>query len=133
LAFLLDTSVAIYLRDGVAEVQQRVGAMDEAPSMSAVTRVELEGGVYANPLLLQRRRSAVDAILAELEVIDFDDSMAAAYGNIVEAAGFSRRKVIDRIIAATALAHDLTLVTCNGDDFRDIPGLKLEVWANPPT
>lgn len=130
MAFLLDTSVAIFLRDGVTEVQQRVGAMDEVPALSAVTRVELEGGVYANPLLMQQRRSAVDAILEELEIIDFDDSMAAAYGNIVAAAGFSRRKVIDRMITATALVHDLTLITCNGDDFRDIPGLKLEVWPS---
>jgi predicted nucleic acid-binding protein len=36
-----------------------------------------------------------------------------------------RARALDLIIAATALEHDLTLVTRNPDDFNDIPGLKL--------
>jgi predicted nucleic acid-binding protein len=31
----------------------------------------------------------------------------------------------DAIIAATALVHDLSLVTRNEEDFKDIPGLRL--------
>jgi predicted nucleic acid-binding protein len=53
------------------------------------------------------------------------------YGDIVRANGFSRTRVFDRLIAATALVHDLTLVTINGADFRDNPGLNLEVWPVP--
>ena len=40
-------------------------------------------------------------------------------------------RILDRLIAATAIVHDLTLVTINGADFRDIPGLKLEAWPAP--
>ncbi len=116
------------LRDGDAVVKRRIVALDEAPSLSALTRVELEGGVYANPAFAEKRRRAVDAILEVLAVIDFDDAMAQAYGEIIAATGFSRRKVIDRMIAATALVNGLTLITCNGDDFRDVPGLVLEIW-----
>ena len=47
---------------------------------------------------------------------------------IVEAIGFSRTKVLDRLIAATALANALPLATRNAKDFRDIPGLRLEEW-----
>jgi predicted nucleic acid-binding protein len=32
------------------------------------------------------------------------------------------------MIAATALVEGLTLITCNGDDFADGPGLELLVW-----
>ena len=128
MAALLDTSIAILLRDGDAAVRRRIVTLDQAPALSALTRVELEGGVYANPALTEKRRRAVDIILAELQVIDFDDAMAQTYGEIVAAIGFSRRKIIDRMIAATALVHGLTMITCNGDDFRDVPGLAVEVW-----
>lgn len=51
-----------------------------------------------------------------------------AYRTIVEAAGSSRRKILDRMIAAQALVHRATLVTRNPDDFRDVLGLNLVVW-----
>ncbi len=35
----------------------------------------------------------------------------------------------DLLIAATALAHDRTLVTNNLDHFNRIPELQLENWA----
>jgi predicted nucleic acid-binding protein len=54
----------------------------------------------------------------------------AAYGRIVAAAGHSRRKVVDRMIAATALANGLTLITLNGADFPDLPGLDLVAWTS---
>jgi predicted nucleic acid-binding protein len=67
-------------------------------------------------------------MLATLPVLPFDASCAAGYRRILEKAGYSRRKIADRMIAATALAHRLTLVTLNGADFTDVPGLDLEIW-----
>lgn len=61
-----------------------------------------------------------------LPLLDFD--MAQAYGTILQTTGFSCRKIIDRMIAATALIEGLTLITYNGDDFVDVPGLELLVW-----
>jgi len=104
--------------------------LGERPFISVATRVELEGGVYAHPEDADHRREAVDTLLEILPVIEFNAKMASAYGGIVARAGFSRRKIIDRMIAATALVHDLTLITTNPGDFADIDGLKLEVW-NP--
>jgi tRNA(fMet)-specific endonuclease VapC len=125
---LLDTSIAIHLRDGDPATRQRLLTLDEVPSISVVTRVELEGGVHARPEFVLQRRAAVDAILAELPVIDFDDRMAEAYGAIVAEVGFSRRKVVDRMIAATALVQGYSLATGNPADFRDVPGLTIEDW-----
>ena len=34
----------------------------------------------------------------------------------------------DMMIAATAMEHDLAFVTNNLDEFRRIPGLRIEVW-----
>jgi predicted nucleic acid-binding protein len=42
--------------------------------------------------------------------------------------GYSRRKLLDRMIAAQALDHRATLVTLNAGDFRDVPGLELLSW-----
>lgn len=39
---------------------------------------------------------------------------------------FPRIKLPDVIIAATALAHNHTLLTRNTDDFKNIPGLRLD-------
>jgi predicted nucleic acid-binding protein len=128
LAWLLDTSVAILLRDSHSEADGRMAGLDSLPALSIVTQVELEGGVVAKPALAARRRAALDVLLAALPVLPFDSACVAVYRHIVEAKGFSRRKVIDRMIAATALVHGLTLITLNGADFAEIPGLRLEIW-----
>jgi predicted nucleic acid-binding protein len=128
LPWLLDTSVAILLRDADSEADLRLKALDSVPALSIVSQVELEGGVVARPALAAKRRAAIDILLAALPVLPFDAACVAAYRQIVEAAGFSRRKVIDRMIAATALVHDLSLITLNHRDFADVPGLEFEVW-----
>jgi tRNA(fMet)-specific endonuclease VapC len=128
MAFLLDTDVAIHLRDGDPVITEKVGALDDAVLMSIVTRVELEGGVYREPDQIQIRRARLDAILAAIPTIAFDDAAADAYGAIVASAGYSRRKLIDRMIAAQALVHRATLVTINADDYGDVPELSLLAW-----
>jgi len=129
--YLVDTNVAIELRDGSPAISARMATLTSRPSMSLLTLVELEGGVYSRPELLRSRRNAVDALLGRLSVEPFDARTIAAYGRIVAVYGFSRRRILDRLIAATAIVNDLTLITINADDFRDIPGLKLEVWPAP--
>ena len=130
MTYLLDTNIAIHLRDRDEPIVSRLRELGVPPSISVATQVELEGGIYAHPEDTDLRREAVDMLLEILPTINFDVRMAATYGGIVKRAGFSRRKIIDRMIAATALVHDLTLVTTNPADFSDIDGLKLEVW-NP--
>ena len=131
MAVLIDTNIAILLRDREPTTVQRVGAMQGDTLISVVTHVELEGGVYRNPSLAGTRRASLDILMETLEVIPFAGEAVQAYARIVAALGYSRRLLIDRMIAATALVHDLPLVTINGPDFRDVTGLKLEVWPNP--
>ena len=126
--FLLDTNVLIHLRDGDPAITSKVAALEGAILMSIVSRVELEGGVYRNAAEAGLRRPRLDAILQALPVLAFDDAAADAYRTIIEAAGYSRRKLLDRMISAQALVHRATLVTCNPDDFRDVPALDLLAW-----
>ena len=128
LAYLLDTNVAIHLRDGDEVVTSQVAALEGAILLSVISRVELEGGVYRDPAQASVRRPRLDAMLAALPVLTFDDTDADAYRQIVEVVGYSRRKLFDRMIAAQALVHRATLVTLNAGDFRDVPGLELLSW-----
>jgi len=127
-AFLLDTNVAIHLRDGDDEIASKIASLEGAIMLSIISRVELEGGVWRDPGQAGVRRPRLDAMLAALPVLAFDDAAGDAYRTIVEAAGYSRRKLLDRMIAAQALVHRATLVTRNADDFRDVPGLDLLAW-----
>jgi predicted nucleic acid-binding protein len=128
MAHLLDTNVAIYLRDGDRAITDKVAALNDAVLMSIVTRVELEGGVYREPAHARLRRARLDALLEAIPTIAFDDEAAEAYGAIVAQAGYSRRKFFDRMIAAQAIVHRASLVTMNADDYADIPELSLVKW-----
>jgi tRNA(fMet)-specific endonuclease VapC len=128
MAYMICTNIAIRLRDGDAATLTAVAALDDAVLMSIVTRIELEGGVFRDPSTADIRRARLDAMLVAIPTLAFDDEAAATYGRIVARAGYSRRKVLDRMIAAQALCHKAVLVTANGDDFRDVPGLTLLEW-----
>ena len=128
MSFVLDTNVAIHLRDGNPAVAERLSRLDGAVLMSIVTRVELEGGVYRDPTDAPLRRVRLDAVLSAIPTLAFDDAAADAYRTIVERVGYSRRKLLDRMIAAQALVHRATVVTMNPDDFADIPGLDVLAW-----
>lgn len=129
MAIQIDTNVAIALRDGDARIASLVQGALDAVVMSAVTRVELEGGVIRYPEDSARRRARLEVMLAGIPVLPFDDPAADRYREIVADAGYSRRKLLDRMIAAQALANRSVLATMNVADFNDIPGLKVVDWG----
>lgn len=126
--YLLDTSIAIGLRDDDRAIVARAEALGPGLALSIITRVELEGGVYRDPPTADARRRRLDILLAAIPVMPFEADAADAYGEIVRLSGYSRRKILDRMIAAQAIVDDATLVTLNPADFADIPGLKLLAW-----
>ncbi|HEX2800982.1 MAG TPA: type II toxin-antitoxin system VapC family toxin [Phenylobacterium sp.] len=125
MTFLLDTNIVIHMRDGDPAVRARVEALDGSILLSIITRVELEGGLERDPINAAVRRERLDAILQSMPVVEFDHASADAYRQILSAVGYSRRKLLDRMIAAQALVHRATLVTRNPTDFRDIAGLDV--------
>ncbi len=125
---IIDTNVAIHLRDGDSAAIKKLAELPVQPVISVLTRVELEGGIYRNKGEAQLLRSRVDLMLDQFAELPFTSNEAAIYGRIVEEIGFSRVKVIDRMIAAQAIAIGATLLTLNPRDFRGIPQLKLEEW-----
>jgi tRNA(fMet)-specific endonuclease VapC len=131
LPYILDTNIAIHLRDAERETQQNAQRLDGDICLSIVSVVELEGGVARNPETTATRRLLLDEMLRILSILPFGEREAAEYGRIIAKIGFSRSRILDRMIAAQAIITGATLITMNAPDFRDIPGLNLEVWPSP--
>ena len=65
-----------------------------------------------------------------MHVIEFDMEAALRFGELRAQMLDAGTPIpdMDTIIAATALLHNLTLVTNNTKDFLPVPGLKLVDW-----
>lgn len=124
----VDTNIAIALRDADRETHLRVQALGEKPVISMITRIELENGANKVPGDAGRRKHLLDRLLETLKVEMFTHSDILAYGAIVHDLGYDRRKTLDRLIAAQAIARDAVLITRNGRDFRGIHALRLQEW-----
>lgn len=127
---LLDTSVAIALLDGDQAIFERRHDQADVAFLSVVSRLELIPGLYRDGLFQPRHAEHLAAFLDEVELLPFTSNEVDAYSAIIASRGFSRRLVVDRMVAATALANDLTLATLNPRDFCDIPGLGTEDWSS---
>jgi predicted nucleic acid-binding protein len=129
--WLLDTNAAIHLRDGNEAVERKVATLQGELFLSVISFVELQGGLYRDLTQTERMRARLDAIIESVTILTFRADEAERYGEIVKHAGYSRPKLLDRMIAAQAILAHATLITMNGEDFRDIPGLTLEIWPSP--
>jgi tRNA(fMet)-specific endonuclease VapC len=131
--WLLDTNVAIHLRDGNEAVERKVATLQGELFLSVISFVELQGGLYRDLTQTERMRARLDAIIESVTILTFRADEAERYGEIVKHAGYSRPELLDRMIAAQAILAHATLITMNGEDFCDIPGLTLEIWPSPQT
>ena len=102
---LIDTSVLAGAHDA--------GALAEGWAVSVVTVGELEAGILIarDEVTRARRLALLAAVLSEAPALPVDRHVAARYGELRAAA--SRRPSNDLWIAATALAHDFTLITAD--------------------
>lgn len=122
---LLDTSVVIDL-----DVIEPADLPDET-SVSALTLAELSAGTHPatdDPAERARRQDRLQQLESWVEPLAFDADCAREYGRVyaaVVAAGrqLARRRAVDLLVTATALAWELPLYTRNADDFRGLEGL----------
>ena len=119
---LLDSNIIIY---AVQNHNPELLALTQAPesSTSIVSYVEVLG--YLN--LSEESKQAFERILATIRIFPLNLAIA---DRAVALRQIRRMGLGDAIIAATALEHDLTLLTRNTRDFRQITNLRL---INPIT
>ena len=134
MSYMLDTNICIHLMTADSPAvaarfeRTRVGEV----VMSVLTHAELSHGVerYTGPVRAQAANS-LSQLAARVPVLPFDTHASAVYGVITAAVRDRRRDVLDRLIAAHAIAVGAVLVTNNEADFRDYPGLQVENWTQP--
>jgi tRNA(fMet)-specific endonuclease VapC len=129
--YLLDSNVCIdYLNGRFPAVIARIQASArEDLRVSSVVVGELRYSADRSRLV-RSNHARIDALLAEIECVDFDLAAAAEYGRVrarLEAAG-TPIGPNDMLIAAHALSRRLVLVTDNVDEFRRVKGLKVQNW-----
>lgn len=137
--FLLDTNViSEFARPQPSKaVLAWLDAVDQdAVFLSAVTVAELRYGVERLPAG-QRRKKLRDWLLVDVarrfdgRVLGVDEAVAHTWGQVVAAAEALGRPigVIDGFLGATALVHDLAIVTRNERDFRTVVPAVVNPWT----
>jgi tRNA(fMet)-specific endonuclease VapC len=128
--FLLDTNIVSNLiRDPHGRVAEHIKKSGETSvCTSIIVAAELRYG--ATKMASPRLTAQVDAVLGALDALAFDSPADETYGSIraqLESAG-NPIGGNDLLIAAQAVALDLTLVTDNEKEFSRIGGLRVENW-----
>jgi tRNA(fMet)-specific endonuclease VapC len=136
---LLDTdTLTLYFND-LAPVVRRVEQAKEEPVTSIVSRIEVLQGRFASVLtaadasellVAQSRLRAAEIELAKFNIVFFDNVAAATFGRLRHDKKLKKMGRKDLLIACIALANRATLVTRNLRHFRQVPGLKVENWAD---
>jgi len=107
------------------------------PVITAVTLAELSIGPLAASDEEERaaRQVRLQQAEASFEPLPFDAQAARSFGGVAASLRRSGRKTksraFDALIAATAIANDLPLYTCNPRDFEGVDGLRVEGIPHP--
>jgi tRNA(fMet)-specific endonuclease VapC len=129
--YLLDTNAWInYLNVRDSLIKRRLVALDPADvALCSVVKAELYRGAYRSTQR-QSNLALLERLSNQFTSLPFDDPAAEVYGRIraeLEASG-TLIGPYDMMIAAIALANDLTLVTHNTREFGRVVGLRMEDW-----
>ena len=133
MGLMIDSNILIGFERQAIDINALIrGREQERFFISVISASELLHGVHrAKARKIKATRLAfVEAVLASMPILDIDLPTARCHAQLWS--DLSKRGnmigVHDSWIAASCLAHGLTLVTENKREFRRVPGLDLEVW-----
>ena len=120
---LLDTDCAIHAMLGsYPALRSRLAECEPGEvGLSAISFAEI---VLGNSLGKARDHAVIEHFVTIVPVLPFDEAASLAYAALP-----CRRARFDRLIAAHALSLGAIIVSNNGADFADVPGLKVENWT----
>lgn len=131
--YLLDTNIVSDVERRLLKPTAWLASIDpDLISLSVITIGEIERAIVKLRKVDPERGTRLDLWLRELRrdnadrILAVTEEVALAWGRI--SAGRTRGSA-DTLIAATALVHDLILVTRNVADFNDTGVTVLNPWA----
>ena len=130
MAYLFDTDAISELlkpRPAAGYFRWLVGVPREEQFTSAVVVGELSKGAFRSSAVARHLENIEKRVLPSVTVLSYDAAAARVYGEIrarLEGAGRPLADA-DLQIAATALLHDLELVTGNVKHFKRVPQLRI--------
>jgi tRNA(fMet)-specific endonuclease VapC len=129
--YLLDTNTCIqYINGRSAKIRAKLPMIARADvGVSIISKAELFYGSAKSQTPKQSRQKQLE-FLQTVQTVLFAERAALIYGDI--RAYLSAKGTIiganDLLIAATALAQDLIVVSHNTREFGRVPNLKIEDW-----
>ncbi|HET8865636.1 MAG TPA: type II toxin-antitoxin system VapC family toxin [Gracilimonas sp.] len=117
---LVDTDILIDIFRGNIKLDTEL--KDHSLSISAVTFVELIQGENTS----RKEISLINSYIKEFNFLHISEDISVLGVDLVKEYSPSHNlKLADALIAATAILHDLSLLTLNKKDFKYIPELDL--------
>ena len=134
LRYLLDTNILSYVvKHTHPRLNARLAATPlEQLAISAVSVMEIRYGLALNPAVAERLAPGLNDLIDGMTTLPFDSGCA----DVCATLRVTLRKIgrpigaYEALIAATAQAHDLIVVTGNESEFAQVPGVRLENWAS---
>ena len=115
---LLDSNIVIYAAQADYAFLRRIIFEDERAAVSAVSLIE----IFGYPDLDEEDNRIFQEMLSKVLILRLDNNIVV---RAIRLRQQRRSGLGDAIIAATALEPDLTLLTRNTRDFRQITNLRL--------
>lgn len=138
---VLDSDIVTLLSYGQTDtLRQRMAAVPESEELAVpiITRMEILRGRFDGILKAASEEELLKAmdrfqssqrLLDSFRLLQVNEEAAQHFKQMLKAKKKPKRRG-DMLIACIALAHSALLVTRNVKDYKDVPGLRVENWAD---
>jgi predicted nucleic acid-binding protein len=128
MGYLIDTDWVVDHLANDEEANRLLSRLsEEGIAISIITYVEIYQGVLRSPTPQEAERK-LEAFVDTVPILSISPAVARRCAHVREALRKQRkefrRRAFDLLIAATALEHNLTLLTRNTEDYEDVPNIR---------
>jgi predicted nucleic acid-binding protein len=130
---LLDTTLLVDFMRRKPEAQQVVQRMEDTEERRATTEVnafELTEGAFPEGKLHRAKFAHVQQVLGRLDVLGLDRAGALRAAEVAAGLRAEGRMIgiLDVLVAGIALASGFDTIVTRDEDFRHVPGLRVETY-----